>query len=147
MKIRVRDVVSYLGQDFVVEAVLTYALAGKTYRLARAADGKDVRWVEPLTDDMDDRLLVLTEVEDLEMDTPPPQNIKYKGSVYLPRMDGEAQVEISGKAPDRTPGPCRLWRYRAAGDRFIQIEDWSGRVVALAGESVHKGMIEILPGK
>lgn len=147
MKLRVKDVISTMGQDFVVEAVLTYKLAGKSHPLARAVDGAQVVWVEPALDDGDDRILILRQVDDLQIGTPPPQSISYKGHTYLPRLSGQAAVEIAGKAPDRTAGTCRLWRYRAAGDAFLQIEDWNGTAVVLAGESVHKGMVEILPGK
>src|SRR5260370_441959 len=47
MKIQVRDVVSYLGQDYVVEGVATWIVGGKTHPLARAVDGDTVLWVEP----------------------------------------------------------------------------------------------------
>ena len=45
----------------------------------------------------------------------------------------------------RAPGPCTLWRYRAAGDRFLQIEAWPVAVRMLEGASVHQSMIEIRP--
>jgi hypothetical protein len=150
MKLRLRDVISYQGRDFVVEAILTYRLAGKSYPLARAVDGDqggndNVRWVEPLLSDLDDRFLFFKEVRDLSLGTPPPSTISYKGASYVPRLSGTATVEIEGNAPGRNPGPCELWRYRAAGDVFLQIEKWPNLTVALAGESVHKDMVEIYP--
>jgi hypothetical protein len=147
MKIQVRDVVSHLGQDYLVEAVLTYRLNGKTYRLARAVDGDVVIWVEPLRDDMDDRLLLLRQVNDLEISVPPPESISYDGRTYLQRLAGRVTVEMVGSAPERPPGGGQMWRYRAAGDLFLQIEEVGGRAFVLHGESVHKGMIDILPGK
>jgi hypothetical protein len=146
MKLRLRDIVSYQGKDFVVEGLLSYKLGNKVYRLARVVDGNTVRWIEPLTDDADDRVLLLEDVKDLEMSTPPPATISYRGGSYVPRLSGQATVEVAGKVPDRFAGNCELWRYRAAGDLFIQIERWSDRVVVLHGESVHKSMIDVLPG-
>lgn len=146
MKLRLRDIISYQGKDYVVEGLLTYKLSGKTYRLARVVDGATVRWIEPLMDDMDDRILWLEEVRDLDMATPPPSTISYRGKSYVPRLSGQATVEIAGKIADRFAGTCDVWRYRAAGDLFVQIERWADRVVALAGESVHKDMIDVLPG-
>ena len=146
MKLRLRDVISYQGRDFVVEAILTYRLAGKTYKLVRAVDADDAFWVEPLMNDADDRMLFLKEVRDLSLGTPPPSTISYKAGSYVPRLSGNATVEIEGNAPGRTAGPCEMWRYRAAGDVFLQIEKWpSNLTVALAGESVHKDMVEIYP--
>ena len=145
MKLRLRDVISYQGQDFVVEAILTYRLGAKSYPLVRAADGDEVRWVEPLLDASDDRYLFFKEVRDLPLSTPPPATISYKGASYVPRLSGQATVEIEGTVPERAPGTCELWRYRAAGDVFLQIEKWPTQTLALAGESVHKDMVEIFP--
>jgi len=145
MKLRPKDVISYQGKDFVVEGILTYKLGGKSHRLARAVDGDDIRWIEPLATDLDDRVVFFKEVKDLPVGTPPPATISYKGKSYVPRLSGSAVVDIEGGIPDRAAGACELWRYRAAGDVFIQIEKWPSKLVALAGESVHKDMVEIFP--
>lgn len=151
MKLNPRDTVSYQGKDYVVQGVMTYHLApggpAKTYTLARTACGQDVLWIEPLTGDLDDRILALREVSDLAVGAPPPGSVLYKGSTYLPRLTGKATVEIAGKVADRITGSCDVWRYRAAGDLFLQIENWNGRLVILAGESVSATMIAITPAK
>ncbi|HXU82924.1 MAG TPA: DUF4178 domain-containing protein [Polyangia bacterium] len=145
MKLRLRDIVSYQGKDYVVEGLLTYRLGGKVLRLCRVVDGSTVRWVEPLVDDSDDRMLILDEVTGVDLSTPPPSSISYQGKTYLPKLQGQSTVEVAGKVPDRLAGSCEIWRYRAAGDVFLQIERWSDRIVILAGESVHKDMVDILP--
>lgn len=147
MALKPRDVVSYAGRDYVVEGVVTYKLAGKSHPLARAVDGEAVLWIEPLLDDLDDRLLVLSEVKDLDIGTPPPQSISYRKSAFVPRWSGQANVEISGQVPGQAAGTREVWRYRAAGDVFLQIEARGGSTVVLYGESVHKGMIDVLPGR
>jgi hypothetical protein len=145
MKLRLRDIVSYQGKDYVVEGLLTYRLGGKVLRLCRVVDGSTVRWVEPLVDDSDDRMLILDEVTGVDLSTPPPSSISYQGKTYLPKLQGQCTVEVAGKVPDRLAGSCEIWRYRAAGDVFLQIERWSDRIVILAGESVHKDMVDVLP--
>jgi hypothetical protein len=147
MKLQVRDVVSYVGRDYVVEGVIGYQLGGKGFQLARAVDGDIVLWIEPPKDDADDRMLVLREIRDLEMSVPPPESISYHDLTYVRRLTGRATVELAGQVPDRSGGSVQLWRYRAAGDLFLQIEEGGGRVFMLAGESVHRGMIDILPGR
>jgi len=102
--------------------------------------------VEPLTDDMDDRLLVLSEIQDLHVGTPPPPSISYRNNTFLPRQSGLATIEIAGKVPGRASGSFEVWRYRAAGDMYLHIESTPGGRVVLFGESVHKGMIDVLPG-
>jgi uncharacterized protein DUF4178 len=145
MKLRLRDILSYQGKDFVVEGLLTYRLSGKVYRLARVVDVNEVRWVEPLVDDADDRMLWLEEVTGVDLSTPPPSTISFHSKSYLPRFSGPATVEVAGKVPDRLAGNCDVWRYRAAGDLFLQIERWHDRTITLAGESVHKDMVDLLP--
>lgn len=145
MKLSVRDIVSHQGRDYTVEGVLTYKLGGKTYPLGRMVDGKHVVYFEPLTDDLDDRVLMLHEVTDLQISAPPPDSVSYRGHSYLRRLSGTATVHITGKCPGRDDGACEIWRFRAAGDLFIQVEKWADKTVVLAGESIHKGMIDILP--
>jgi hypothetical protein len=145
MKLRLRDIVSYQGKDFLVEGLLTYRLGGKSYRLGRLVDGATVRWLEPLIDDTDDRVLLFEEVTGLHIGAPPPSTVSYQGRSYLPRLSGAATVEVAGQVPDRMAGTCDVWRYRAAGDLYLQIERWPDRMVTLHGESVHKDMIEVLP--
>jgi len=146
-KIQTGNVLSYLGRDYVVEGLLTYKVAGKVYRLARAVDGDTVLWVEPLTDELDDRVLLMTEVSDLDIATPPPSTISYRQAAFVPRWSGAATVEAVGNVGDRAAGTRDVWRYRAAGDVFVQIEAASPKPLVLYGESAHKGMIELLPGK
>ena len=145
MKLRLRDILSYQGKDYVVEGLLTYRLGGKVLRLARVVDGSTTRWVEPLQDDADDRLLIFDEVPGLDLSVPPPSTISYQSKSYLPKLSGQATVELAGKVPDRLAGGCEVWRYRAAGDVFLQIERWPDRTVTLVGESVHKDMVDVLP--
>jgi hypothetical protein len=147
MKLRPRDVISYEGRDYVVEGVLTYKLAGqaKVQPLARAVDDGTVLWIEPLLDDADDRILVLKEIRDLTVGTPPPATIVYKGQSYLSRLAGSATVSVDGMVPDRPAGAVEVWRHRAAGDTFLQIEKWPHKTVTLAGDSVHANMVSVLP--
>ena len=145
--IKTRDVISYLGRDYIVEGVVTYKIGGSVYRLARVVDGDVVLWIEPLMDDLHDRVLILTEVRDLDIAPPPPQSIAYRNSVFVPRWAGRATVDIAGQVPGQVAGSREVWRYRAAGDLFLQIEARLGGTVALFGESVNKGMIDVLPGK
>jgi hypothetical protein len=147
MKMQVRDAVSYAGRDYVVAGVLDYEAGGQTWQLARAVDGEAVLWVEPLRDEADDRLLVLREIRDLEMSVPPPTAIAYHDLTYVQRLATRVKVTVTGQVPERTSGSVMLWRYRAAGDLYIQIEEGASRVSMLAGESVHKAMIEVLPGR
>jgi hypothetical protein len=147
MKIQVNDAVSYAGRDYLVEGVVTYDTGAETWQLARAVDGASVLWIEPSHSDADGRLLVLREIRDLEMSVPPPSAIAYHELTYVQRLATRVTVSIEGRVPDRAGGSVMLWRYRAAGDLYLQLEEGAGRVAMLAGESVHPSMIVVLPGR
>jgi Domain of unknown function (DUF4178) len=143
--IKPRDVISYLGRDYLVEGVLGYKLNGKFFSLAKAVDGDTVLWVEPIVDAIDDRLLLMTEVHDLDVVAPPPQTIFYRKSAFLPRLAGTAVITLDGVIPERPAGTFEFWRYRAAGDLFLQIEARPAGTIILFGEAIHKSMVDVLP--
>jgi hypothetical protein len=148
--IQIQDVLSFSGRDYVVEGTVTYRVAGKVQLFARAVDGDVVAWFESPVDGEGrsaDRLLVLHEIRDLDLTVPPPESISYHRLTYVQRLNARATLETSGNVPERAEGPVQLWRHRAAGDLTLQIEEGGGRVFMMAGESVHRGMIEHLPGK
>jgi Domain of unknown function (DUF4178) len=148
--IHIRDVLSFSGRDYVVEGTVAYLLAAKRSVMARAVDGETTAWVEFPEDEAGppaDRLLVLHELHDLDLAMPPPESIDYHQLSYVQRLAARAVVEIAGVVPDRTAGSLLVWRYRAAGDRHLQIEEGNGRVFMMAGESVPRGMIDHLPGR
>jgi hypothetical protein len=141
MKLRLGDRVGYQGVDYRVDGLFAFALADRTLRLARLAGGGHALFVEPAQSDAHDRVLVLSEIDKLDITTPPPSTIYHGGESYLLRLSGTARVA----ADDGEARTCTLWRYRAAGDRFLQIEQWPDRLRMLAGASVHVGMLEIRP--
>jgi hypothetical protein len=139
MKLSLGDMVGYQGVDYRVDDILTYALADRDLRLARIVAGGKIRFLEPATSDAADRVLVLAEIEGLDITTPPPATIYHRGESYLLKVSGAAKVTAAGgEVRTRT-----LWRYRAAGDQFLQIEQWPDRVRMFAGASVHVDMLQI----
>jgi hypothetical protein len=146
--IHTRDVLSFSGRDYLIEGTVAYLLAGKRSVMARAVDGETATWVEFPDEEARppaERLLVLHEVRDLDLAMPPPESIDYHQLSYVQRLASRAVIEIDGVVPDHTSGALQVWRYRAAGDRYLQIEEGNGRVFMMAGESVPRGMIDHLP--
>ena len=141
MKPHVNDRVGYQGIDYRVDDVLTYVLADRRFRLARLEAAGRVLFLELPTSDADDRLLTLAEIENLDITTPPPATIYHQGESYLLRMSGAATVT----AADGVARTCTFWRYHAAGDQFLQIEQWPEKVRMFAGASVHADMVEMRP--
>jgi hypothetical protein len=149
VSIHIRDVLSFSGRDYLVEGTVRYRLGGRTSLLARAVDGETTAWVESPDDEgrAGERLLVLHEVRDLDLSVPPPECIDYHRQSYVQRMAARATIEIDGLVPEHAAGPRQVWRYRASGDLYLQIEESGGRLFMMAGESVPRGMIDHLPGR
>jgi hypothetical protein len=141
MKLNLGDWVGYLGMSYRVDDIFTYALADSCLQVARLVAAGEVRFVELPTSAASDRALVLAEIEALDITTPPPATIYYRGESYLLKVSGAANVTASGGSAQT----CTLWRYHAAGDQFLQIEQWPNQVRMFAGASVHVDMLEIRP--
>jgi hypothetical protein len=149
MKIQLRDVLCLSGRDYVVEGLVSMEVAGKTSLAARAVDGAEVLWIESAASAVSaasDRLLVLHQIKDLDLSPPPPESINYHGVPYVLRLSGRATLVVSGVVPERATGPAQIWRYHTAGDLHLQIEEKDGRLLMLAGQTVLRGMIDLLPG-
>jgi hypothetical protein len=145
LKLHLGDIVAYQAIDYRVEGIIDYVLGDRTLRFAAiaAASCLGLRFIEPVV--VADRVLLLSEIENLDINSPPPATIYHHGESYLLKISGDATVDVVGKVDDRQSGPCRLWRFRAAGGQHLQIEQWPDRIRMLAGTTIHKGMLEVRP--
>jgi hypothetical protein len=141
VRLHPRDIVAHQGVDYLVENVQEVVVGGRGWWRARLAGGGRIRHLELAADDLADRALLLDEIPALDISAPPPATIYHRGESFLLQVAGTATV----KGSDRQTGVCQLWRYRAAGGRFLQIEAWDEGLRTLAGASVHLGMIEVRP--
>jgi hypothetical protein len=140
------DIVDCQGTAFTVAGVLAFALPGRTLRLARLVSGADVRFLDlPAPTASSDRILLLAQIPPLDIEAPAPATLYHAGESFLVQLSGVAEVTLTGEVPGCSPGPCPLWRYRAAGDRYLQIEAWPTGARMLEGATLHRSMIEVRP--
>lgn len=143
MKLHPGDVVAYQAVDYKVEGILDYTLTDRVLRLVAMVAGTQTLFLEPIV--TADRVLVLSEIPPLDINSPPPVTIAHQGESYLLKLSGDTEVTVAGQVPGRGGGDCRLWRYRAAGGQYLQIEQWPAARHMLAGTAIHKGMLEVRP--
>jgi hypothetical protein len=143
VKLALGDFVAYQAVDHRVLGTLDYALPDRTLRLVSIVAQGQRHFVDPVV--VADRVLVLSEIEPLDIDTPPPATIYHRGESYLLKLSGEATVTVTGQVAGWSSGGCSLWRYRAAGGQFLQIERCQGQIRMLAGTAIHQGMLEVRP--
>ncbi len=142
IKVRPGDTIGYQGVDYLVDQVFAYALPDRSFHLVRmkSSDGR-LRFVEIQPRDVLDRIPVLSIVANLDITVPPPATIYHRGESYLLAFSGRATVT----APNVDSATCTVWRYHAAGDLFLHIEEWPDGIRTLAGASAHAGMLEVRP--
>jgi hypothetical protein len=137
--------VSYGGQDFQVLVGLRCQLPNYLLVMYQLKGSAGMRYFEPALDKPGERALWLSEIPPLEIDTPPPRIIDWQGRSYLQIWGGLAEVCNEGDAISKTPWTVWIWRYRAAGDEYLQIERNEAGIRMFAGPSVHRSMIEARP--
>jgi hypothetical protein len=142
MKIRRGDTIGYQGADYRVDQVLSYALADRSFNLVRMKTSEgQIRFLEIQPRDVLDRIPVLGSMANLDITMPPPATLYHRGESYLLTFSGRATVT----APDAPSSTCTVWRYHAAGDLYLHIEEGPDGVRTLAGASAHAGMLEVRP--
>lgn len=143
--VQLGDTVDFAGIDYQVDGFCDYCLGDRTLRLARLRGATQVRYLEPAASEIANRVLLLVEVDNLDLSTPPPHTLYHGGESYLLRVSGTGEAQVKGESDGLPSGPCAVWRYRAAGDQFLQIERWPNRIRTLAGPSVDRSMLEVRP--
>ena len=145
MNLHLHDIVDHLGVAYRVEGLIAYQMANQVLRLARLVSGSVDKLLALPTSNLADRLPLLSAIPALDLAVPPPSTIYHAGESFLLKVSGSATVTIAGVVPGFAPGSCELWRYRAAGDRFLQIESWPKAIRMFEGASVHRSMLDIRP--
>lgn len=139
------DVVSHLGQDFLVEGVLTLNDDGRITRLYRLVDGGCERWLGARPGD--DSPLLLDESPDFTVESNGPEAITRGGRPFRLAHRESPQCAASGAVgAEREGGRAQLYEYVGAGAARILALVWPGRVDTFAGERVACHLVEILPG-
>lgn len=151
--VRVHDVLQQDGRDWLVEGVIRYEEDGHAWRAARAVDGSTEAWIVINLErgpDIDVRICRKTS---LEMAGYPPEVMTLDDAAYRLARRGTASCQLEGDLgdlPARTePGHvarCRWWRYEAAGERCLIIEQWGDTYRVLAGRSVRGDDLELFAG-
>jgi hypothetical protein len=152
--VRVDDVIQHGGTDYLVEGIIQYDEDGHTWRAARILDGGKVKWMmvglergPALT------VRLLTAAADVDLTAYPPDTLERADVTYKVAQKGTATVTTQGNVSD-IPGTkglaagaalrCRWWRYSAAGEKALLIEQWGDSYRALVGETVPSDDVELL---
>ncbi|HLU66025.1 MAG TPA: DUF4178 domain-containing protein [Kofleriaceae bacterium] len=155
-QMRPGDIIQHDGRDWLVEGVVHYDEDGHRWLAGRLVDVKETRWLVAGMDRAGQGALLLLEPDpSIEVGSYPPEAIAAGERRYLLERRGTATVRIEGDAgglPAAPPGGpptvlrCRWWRYAAAGDARILVEQWGQDFRTLRGAELGAGAVELMPG-
>jgi hypothetical protein len=158
-ELRVGDVIQYGPRDFLVEGVIEYDEDGHRWVGGRVVDGAEEKWVVAGME----RIGTRKSLRWLELDTEnelsgyPPETLLVGGTRYSLDKRGTATARFFGDLGDvprargqgtaeRTVERCRWWRYEAAGDETLIVEQWGGEYRTMVGKHLTEGVLEMIPG-
>lgn len=156
-ELRVGDVLTIDGRDFLCEGTISYDEDGHRWRAGRCVDGADVRWlVVGIERTGTSALRMMTQDESTPITGYPPEALVVGAVRYLLDKRGTATCELRGDVgalgelkKDRPEGHverCRWWLYSAPGEDSLLVEQWGADFRLLRGKKVVEGTIDLIPG-
>jgi hypothetical protein len=156
-ELRVDDVLTIDGADFLVEGLIHYDEDGHRWIGARVVDGRDVRWLVVGIERAGAGVIRLLAQDDTTQIAGYPPEVLVIGEVrYALDKRGAATCALHGDVgplgalkKDRPEGHverARWWLYAAPGDDTLLLEQWGADYRVLRGKKVVDGTIELIPG-
>ncbi|HEV7559050.1 MAG TPA: DUF4178 domain-containing protein [Kofleriaceae bacterium] len=155
--LRVDDVLTIDGRDFVCEGLISYDEDGHRWLGGRVVDGSDTRWLMVGLERIGAGATRLLSQDDSAPITGYPPEALVVGEIrYAQDKRGTATCKLSGDVgglgdlkKDRPEGHverCRWWLYTAPGDDTLLVEQWGGDYRVLRGKKIGDSTIELIPG-
>lgn len=150
--LRVDDVLTMDGKDFLCEGVVSYDEDGHKWIAGRVVDGGDVKWLVIGIDRASSGTRLMAADSSTPITGYPPEAMVIGDVRYVLDKRGTAtcqlfgEVGIGGKKPDGTVERCRWWLYSAPGDDTLMVEQWGSDYRVLRGKKIVDGTIELIPG-
>ena len=155
--LRVDDVLTIDGKDFLVEGMINYDEDGHRWSSARVVDGTDVQWLLVGIERVGGSSTRLLAQDDSTQIAGYPPEVLVIGEVrYALDKRGAATCALHGDLgplgalkkdrPDGHVERARWWLYSAPGDDTLLLEQWGSDYRLLRGKKVLEGTLELIPG-
>lgn len=155
--LRVDDVLTIDGKDFLVEGMINYDEDGHRWTGARVVDGSDVKWLVVGIERVGGSAMRLLAQDDGTQISGYPPEVLVIGDVrYALDKRGAATCALHGDLgplgalkkdrPDGHVERARWWLYSAPGDDTLLLEQWGSDYRVLRGKKIGEGTIELIPG-
>ena len=155
--LRVDDVLTIDGKDFLVEGMINYDEDGHRWTAARVVDGSDTQWLYAGIERAGaGSMRLLTQDDATQISGYPPEVLVIGEVRYALDKRGAATCALHGDLgplgalkkdrPDGHVERARWWLYSAPGDDTLVLEQWGSDYRVLRGKKVGEGMLELIPG-
>lgn len=155
--LRVDDVLTIDGKDFLCEGMIAYDEDGHRWIGGRVVDGADVKWLlVGLERAAASSMRLLAQDSSTPMTGYPPEALVIGDIKYLLDKRGAATCSLYGDVgglgalksgrPEGHVERCRWWLYNAPGDDTMIVEQWGSDYRMLRGKKVGDGTVELIPG-
>lgn len=155
--LRVDDVLTIDGKDFLCEGLIAYDEDGHRWSGARVVDGTDIRWLYVGIERLGaGTLRMMTQDDGQAIAGYPPEALVIGEVRYVLDKRGAATCQLHGDVgplgdlkKDRPVGHverCRWWLYGAPGEDTLLVEQWGADYRVLRGKKTGEGTIELIPG-
>jgi len=155
--LRVDDVLTMDGKDFLCEGVISYDEDGHRWISGRVVDGADTQWLlVGIERASSSSTRMLKQDESTPISGYPPEAIVMGEIRYVLDKRGAATCQLFGDVgglgalkKDRPEGHverCRWWLYSAPGDDTLLVEQWGSDYRVLRGKKVGDSTVELIPG-
>ena len=155
--LRIDDVLTIDGKDFLVEGTIAYDEDGHRWTGARVADGRDVKWLVIGIERVGaGAMRLLVQDESTQISGYPPEVLVIGEVRYALDKRGAATCALHGDLgplgalkkdrPDGHVERARWWLYSAPGDDTLLLEQWGADYRVLRGKKIGDGTIELIPG-
>lgn len=155
--LRVDDVLTMDGKDFLCEGLIAYDEDGHKWVAGRIQDAGKVHWLlMGIERASSSSTRILTQDDTTPITGYPPEAIVIGEIRYVLDKRGAATCKLFGDVgslgalkKDRPSGHverCRWWLYGAPGDDTLLVEQWGSDYRVLRGKKIVDGTIELIPG-
>ena len=155
--LRVDDVLTIDGKDFLVEGMINYDEDGHRWTGARVVDGGEIRWlVVGIERTGLGSMRLLAQDEAVQIAGYPPEVLVVGEVRYALDKRGAATCALHGELgplgalkkdrPDGHVERARWWLYSAPGDDTLLLEQWGTDYRVLRGKKVGEAGLELIPG-
>jgi hypothetical protein len=155
--VRVDDVLTIDGKDFLVEGMINYDEDGHRWTCARVVDGSDVKWLlVGIERAGGSAMRLLAHDEATQISGYPPEVLVIGEIRYALDKRGAATCALHGDLgslgalkkdrPDGHVERARWWLYSAPGDDTLLLEQWGSDYRVLRGKKIGESTLELIPG-